>query len=106
MSKIFPNVLVVGMHFRGEEAKAAVQNMIPPVTLTLEREPDNRFDQMAIKVLYNNQFIGYIEAKQACFIAPHMDAGTKFTCTVMDLITKNNNLHPVCTIQEVTTETA
>jgi hypothetical protein len=95
----FPEVLVVGMHFRGAEAKATVANFIPPLLLDLEREPTNQFDASAIKVLYKGQHIGYIEACQAVFIAPHMDEGADFVCRVDDLITKRNNLHPLVTIE-------
>ena len=96
--KPFPEVRVVGMHFRGDYAKAAVENMEPPLELELEREPENAFDSMAIKVNYNGQHIGYVERGQAAFISPWMDQGHKFTCVVERLETVKNNLHPICTI--------
>lgn len=89
--------LVVGMHFRerdGIPAKSIVANFIPPVELQLEREPENAFDQFAVKVLYEGQHIGYIEAGVAGFLAPHMDEGQAFTCTVTELVEKGRNLHP------------
>lgn len=92
---------VVGMHFRerdGVPAKAIVANMIPPVELTLEREPDNRFDAYAIKVLYEGQHIGYIPATDACYIAPDLDDGATATCTVEDFVERKNNLHPICSV--------
>ena len=97
----FPQVAVVGMHFRGAEAKATVGNFVPPLTLDLEREPENEYDQFAIKVLYKGQHIGYIERGQAAFIAQHMDAGKTFTCTVDELEVRRNNLHPICTIESI-----
>ena len=48
-TKLFPEVLIVGMHFRGEEAKAIVANFVPPLALRLEREPLNPYDSFAIK---------------------------------------------------------
>lgn len=94
----------VGMHFRerdGIPAKAIVGNMVPPVELQLEREPENQYDIYAIKVLYENQHIGYIEKDVAAFLAPEMDEGTEFSCTVTDLVAERNNLYPVCQIVPV-----
>jgi hypothetical protein len=100
-SKIFNDVLVVGMHFRerdGIPAKSIVANLVPPATLQLEREPENAYDAFAIKVLYNDQHIGYIEAAVACYIAPWMDSGIEYTCQVEELVEKKRNLHPSCQI--------
>jgi len=100
----FEEVRVVGMHFRerdGVPAKSIVANFVPPLTLDLEREPDNRFDEFAIKVMYAGQHIGYIEASSACYIAPWIDEGQKFRCTVEDMIEVKRNLHPVCCIEPV-----
>lgn len=101
--QIFNDVAVVGMFHRerdGVPAKAIVSNFVPPLTLDLEREPLNQYDSYAIKVLYQGQHIGYIEAISACYIAPHMDEGKPFTCRVVRLETRKNNLHPICTIEE------
>jgi len=95
----FPNVLVVGMHFRGAHAVAAVGSFLPPLELQLEREPRNPYDEFAIKVLYQGEHIGYIERGQAAFISPQIDAGQKYQCTVNDLVHKGRNLHPSCTIE-------
>lgn len=97
----FPNVCVVGMHFRGDYAKAAVESMIPPVELTLEREPENQYDQLAIKVMLNGQHIGYLERSQSCFIAPWLDEGTEFKATVTRLEARKNNLHPIVDVTPV-----
>lgn len=95
---------VVGMHFREREgvpAKAIVANFVPPVELTLEREPDNAFDAFAVKVLHNGQHIGYIEAGVAAFLAPHLDDNVSYTCTVQDLVESKNNLYPQVSIVPV-----
>ena len=99
--KTFEDVSVVGMHFREREgvpAKAIVANFIPPVTLQLQREPDNAYDEFAIKVLYENQHIGYIEAGVAGYVAPWLDEGMTATCVVNSLIERKNNLYPNVTI--------
>lgn len=99
--KIFSEVVVVGMHYREREgvpAKSIVANLVPPVALTLEREPENQHDEYAIKVLYGNQHIGYIEASAACYIAPWLDDGEPYRATVDTLLERKNNLHPVLTV--------
>lgn len=100
----FTDVKVVGMHFRerdGVPAKAIVANMVPPVQLELEREPGNRFDAYACKVMYQGQHIGYIEASSACFLSPWLDSGNKYSCTVDQLIEVKNILHPLVTLTPV-----
>ncbi|NNW55483.1 MULTISPECIES: HIRAN domain-containing protein [unclassified Roseobacter] len=92
----FPNVKVVGMHFRGDHAKAWAEAVEPGTEVFYEREPENKYDSYAIKVLYNLQHVGYIEATQACFIAPWMDEGTEFTCIVTDKQPgARANIHPI-----------
>lgn len=101
----FTNVKVVGMHFRGEQIKSLVSSFQPPMSnLRLVREPDNEYDSMAVMVYYNEHHIGYIERGQAAFLAPHMDAGTEYTCTVDEMMEIKNNLHPVCTLTPVPSE--
>jgi hypothetical protein len=97
----FTDVRVVGMRFRerdGVPAIAIVGSFVPPLFLTLQREPENRFDPHAIKVLFNNQHIGYIEATKAAFIAPYMDEHEPLFCRVDSLLAVKSNLHPVVTI--------
>jgi len=93
----FPGVLVVGMHFR-PNGKAIVESLLPPVQFDLEREPFNQYDGFAIKVMYDGEHIGYIERKQAMFVAPWMDQGVKYTCVADNFIQVKNNLHPVVTL--------
>lgn len=96
----FPDVLVVGMHFR-ENGKAIVENLLAPAVFTLEREPLNQYDVYAIKVMYGEDHIGYIERKQAMFISPWMDQGVKFSCVADEFRQVKNNLHPVVTLRPV-----
>ena len=96
----FPNVLVVGMHFR-PNGKAIVASLIPPVSFTLEREPSNQYDMFAIKVLFEGEHIGYIERGQAMFISPWMDQGVEYTCVADEFIEQKKNLHPVVTVAPV-----
>lgn len=98
----FQDVRVVGMHFRerdGIPAKSIVANFVPPVSLELEREPTNQYDGFAVKAIYNGQHIGYIEAGCAAFLAPHLDDGVSYTCTVHELVEDRRNLYPVVSLE-------
>lgn len=97
----FPNVAVVGMHFRGQHAIAWAEAIQPGTEIFYEREPENPYDSMAIKVLYNLQHVGYIERNQAAFIAPWIDSGTEFSCTVTGVETRGKNIHPLALFRPV-----
>ena len=94
----FENVKVVGMHFRGAGIKGLVENLTPPVVFKLEREPENQYDAMAVKVFYGEHHIGYVERGQAAFLAPQMDDGTSYSCMMVDRVFENKNSYPLCTI--------
>ena len=97
----FPNVQVVGMHIRGEHAKAWAQAVQPDTEVFVAREPDNEYDPSAIKVMWGSpvlQHMGYIERGQAAFIAPWIDEGHAFTVTVTHSVSgQRGNVHPVVT---------
>lgn len=94
----FTDMRVVGMHFREREgvpAKSIVASFVPPLKLDFEREPTNPYDQNAIKILYEGQHIGYIEAASAIYLAPWIDEGHDYTITVTDMVEVKRNLHPI-----------
>lgn len=91
----FPNVLCVGMHFRGAAAVDVAATLEPGDVVTLDREPENAYDAYAIKVMVADIHIGYIERGQAAWISPLMDEGGTATATVTGLETRRNNVHPV-----------
>ena len=96
----FPNVAVVGMHFRGQEAKDAAANVALGTELRLQREPENKYDHNALQVFLEDQFLGYIEATQAAWISPHIDAGVLIRCLVTAKETRKNNIHPLCLLTD------
>lgn len=99
---VFPDVAIVGMHFREKEgipAKEITASFEQGQHVELEREPKNKFDEYAIKAIFNGMHIGYLEASQAMWIAPNMDEGLKMVAVVDRLEQRKNNLHPICTIQ-------
>ena len=94
----FSEVKCVGMHWReaeGVPARALVSNMITPCSVELEREPENQYDSFAVKVIYDGQHIGYIEAKVACWLAPRIDNGETFSAEVTDFTVHRNNTYPL-----------
>ena len=94
----FTDMRVVGMHFREREgvpAKSIVANFVPPLSLDFEREPTNQYDPDAIKILYEGQHIGYIEAASAIYLAPWIDEGHDYSITVTDMVEVKRNLHPI-----------
>ena len=67
---------LVGVHFRPAEAKDIVDNLEINDMLILEREPHNKYDSNAIKVLgpdEDSTFIGYIAGVDAAEIAQYLD---------------------------------
>lgn len=95
---VFEDISVVGMHFRGAEVKALVATFVPPITLTLEREPSNPYDPNAIKVFYENTHIGYINGADAAFISPHL-TDEPHVAQFKFLQESRNNLYPICTVE-------
>ena len=51
--------------------------------LRLEREPTNEYDPNAIKVFFEDTFIGYIERGQAAWISPELDEKKTATAEVV-----------------------
>lgn len=94
----FPNVLCVGMHFRGAAAVDVAANLEVDSSVNLVREPENQYDAYAIKVLVEDIHIGYIERGQAAWISPLMDEGGTATATITGHETRKNNVHPLLEI--------
>lgn len=94
--KTFSDVWVVGMHFRGPEAKDYAAALQIGVELFLRREPFNQYDSNAIMVFANETFhLGYVEWESASFIAPHLDEGAEYRAVVEAKTERKGNIHPV-----------
>lgn len=75
---------IAGVSFNGRQAY--LKNLSIGDPLVLVREPDNNYDENAIKVTtIGGVQLGYIKAKLAEGIAPLMDKGSKFICKVLEL---------------------
>lgn len=80
----FPNVRLVGSYFRGAEAVEYVAALREGDTLQLELEPENQYDQNAIKVIGDGMHVGYIERQQAAWIAPAADGAAELSAVVTE----------------------
>jgi len=76
----------------------------------LKREPNNKYDENAIKVFIKakpffgligsrNKHIGYIKADRAKKIAKKIDEGKQFSCTVSKVYAPSNIKFPEVTIE-------
>lgn len=64
--------------------------------LLLKRQPDNRFDDLAILVLSpSGKEIGYVPEKDDPILARLMDAGKKITASVRSVSVKHDH-HSIC----------
>lgn len=77
---------VVGMNFRCDEQSRKTLSRKCPFTVELEREPDNRSDENAIRVIVakdskklmvmRGTHIGYLRRNVAALFAPRLDDGS------------------------------
>lgn len=106
MSKISNvDLKVVGVTFtnegtgekRGEIIRELAGSKKPEdINITLVREPENKYDMNAIKVLADDRQIGYIGKEYASIIAPLMDECEDFKATVKGIGEYKNR--PYCEI--------
>lgn len=81
---------VVGLYYRPAAARVAVEELSPGDTLRLEPDPDNKFDEYAIKVFSGDIHIGYIPSRLAAYLDPPPTEGT-----FIKLEQERKNLYPV-----------
>lgn len=55
---------IVGTNHRGSDAVALLESLPEGEPLLLEREPGNKFDANAVKVIARNVCVGYVRAAQ------------------------------------------
>ena len=86
-----------GASFRPDHAKQLVLALSMGDKLELERDPDNQYDQYAIKIMTQDEHIGFVAKEIAVALAPEMDAeGATWEAEVVGF---NNPLTPVVYIQ-------
>jgi single-stranded-DNA-specific exonuclease len=76
---------VVGVTFEGRQ-EIIKEEVNKGDLLTLEREPDNKYDSNAIKVLTDNKKqIGFLKAELAKHLAPYLDNGVEYKAIASDI---------------------
>lgn len=102
MNEIYHNIRLVGTHFRDQMAKDLVALFSGGEEIELVRELDNPFDVNAIKCLYADTHIGYVEsANGAAWIAPVWDENPEitWTATVTSFAQPGKVRYPLLTIE-------
>jgi hypothetical protein len=92
---------VQGIPYEGRQLITA--NVQKGDSLTLEPEPENRYDRNAVKVLHNGRQIGYIPRDKARILAPELRLGRGFQVSIthIDQPTQEYPYHQIgITIQE------
>ena len=88
-----------GTRYYSEEAKAIVLDLkVGDDSLTLVREPENQYDENAIKVMKGDIQLGHVAKEVAAELAPLMDAGMEFRNEVFGYY---NPMTPVLFIEPV-----
>ena len=82
------NCELMGLAYRPQATKDFdLTTLTEGSDLTARREPTNQYDENAIQVLFDGEFIGYIAKGLAEELAPEMDAGRELTIKVSGFVT-------------------
>lgn len=73
---------LMGTAHRDAAAKSIVKSLVVGDRLTLERDRDNPYDGNAVRVMWQDVWVGFLERGVAAEVGPRMDEGESFTCTV------------------------
>lgn len=65
---------LVGNNFRPLTAQVALSQLQIGDTIRLEREPDNAYDENAIKCMVDNEHVGFVAKTEAAVLAPVIDS--------------------------------
>ena len=80
----FQYVVIVGINY--DNRREAFEKLKVDEKVSLVREPDNKFDKNAIKVINNsNEMLGYVVRNKANEIAPRLDNGEKCNSVVTEI---------------------
>ena len=90
----------MGLSFRPSEAKAAYRNLEEGDTVWLDKEPDNKYDPNAVKVLVEIAdddyiHIGYVAKGEAAVLSPRLSDDELVEATVTTLLPPNSAIFDV-----------
>ncbi len=90
-------IRLAGMHVAGTpyyEAEAAADRLRPGQRLVLRRQPENRYDALAIEVLGpEGHKLGYVPRRRNEIPARLMDAGKRLSARTESIAKRGNWLH-------------
>lgn len=96
---------VVGVTFINEDTGKSRQNILSKLNeesaVFLEREPNNKYDKNAVKVVTLLGQVGYIGKDYASIMAEMMDAGKIFRARVAEVDTYKGNYYMQIVVDEV-----
>lgn len=96
---------VVGVTFTNEDTGAPRQSILAQLDTSsavfLEREPNNKFDKNAVKVMTIYGQVGYIGKDYASILAEMMDAGRIFKTDIAEIDIYKGNYYMQININEV-----
>ena len=83
--------IIAGVSHRPMDAKIILQKLNLDDHCLIERDPHNQYDRNAVKVYDEGgeYMLGFIRKEVAADLAPWMDRGWMFTCTVVDIPKQN-----------------
>ena len=96
---------VVGVTFTNEDTGIPRQKILSQLdnssAVFLEREPNNKFDKNAVKVMTLIGQVGYIGKDYASILSEMMDAGRVFKADIAEVDIYKNNYYMQVNINEV-----
>lgn len=88
---------VVGLTFNSEYPsnvyEIAKRFALGDDSISIEREPDNEFDNNAIVVVDGEKAVGHLPAKIAALIAPQIDAGVSWFAAIESVVISQENVN-------------
>lgn len=80
------NIQLAGLSFRPREAKDLVSILEVGHQFILEREPDNRFDPFAVRIVDERTeiHIGYVPRSASQEISTSLASGANYTATLIE----------------------
>lgn len=87
---------LVGAHFRPAEAKEILKSLSVGDHLTLERDPENQYDQFAVKVMHNDEHLGFIPKTDNYELSRYLDQGGAATAKIVGFV---NTFRPTLAIE-------
>lgn len=95
---------VVGVTFdndNGINRQVILATMKDTDPVQLVREPSNKFDHNAVKVMSGDMHMGYVGKQYVTILAPMMDQGRQFNASIVELDKYKNSYYCKIKVDEV-----